>query len=83
MRRLGCLIFLAVAGLVWAECYGFILASRLLRTHASDLIGGTGWVDSVLPLILLQVALIALGVMAVKGAIATLPTALLGSLSGA
>lgn len=82
MRILGCLGILLVLALVVAEAYSFVFASRLLTTHARDLIGGTTWVDTVLPIIIAQVVLIVVGIMAVKGAVARLPTALMGTMLG-
>lgn len=82
MRLLGCLGGIFVLALVAAEAFSFVVASRLLTTHARDLIGGSSWVDSVLPIILAQVVLMTIGVVAVKRALARLPTALMGTLMG-
>lgn len=82
MRRLGCLGLLLGLVIASAEAWSFVLASRLLRAHASGIIGGTGWVDTVLPIILLQAAMIALGVVVVRRAIARMPTVLMGAMMG-
>lgn len=79
---LGCLGLLLVVGVLVGEAYSFVVAHRLLGTYARDIIGGALWTDTLLPILLLQVAMIVLGVLAVKSALATLPTALMGSMLG-
>lgn len=81
MRFLGCFGILLVIAIMAGEAYSFVFASHLLTTHARDLIG-TSWVDTVLPLILLQVVLMVIGVLQVKGAVNRLPTALMGTMMG-
>lgn len=82
MKVLGCLGFLLVLGLIAGEIYSYVFVSHLLVTHARDLIGGSAWVDTVVPIIIAQVVLMAVGVMVVKGAVAQLPTALMGTMMG-
>ncbi len=79
---LGCLGLLLVGGVLIGEAYSFVVMHRLLGTHAREFIGGVLWSDTLLPILLLQVVMIVLGVLAVKSAIATLPTALMGSMVG-
>ncbi len=82
MPLLGCLGVLLVLAVLTGEGYSFVLASDLLRSHARSLIGGTTWVDTVLPIILIQGVLIVIGIMSVRSAINRLPTVLMGSMLG-
>ena len=82
MRFLGCLGLLMVVGVVTAEVYSFVVASHLLRTYAREIIGGAAVMDTILPLILVQVTLMAIGVVVVKRAFTRMPTALMGSVMG-
>ena len=58
---LGCLGLLLVGGLLVGEAYGFVVMHHLLGTYAREIIGGVRWTDTLLPMLLLQVAMIVLG----------------------
>ena len=79
---IGCFGLLLVAGVLVGEAYSFVVVHHLLGTYAREIVGGVRWSDTLLPILLLQVAMIVLGVLAVKSAIAGLPTALMGSMLG-
>jgi UPF0716 protein FxsA len=59
-----------------------VVAHRLLGTYARDIVGGANASDTVLPIIGIQVVLMITGIVLVKGTIAQLPTALMGSMMG-
>lgn len=80
MKTLGCFGLLAVLAVLVAEGYSFVVGSRLLIHF--DRADFPSWDATVLPLILIQGALMAVGVMAVKRAVNRLPTAMLGAMTG-
>lgn len=79
---IGCLVVIAVLAALVGEAFSFVAAHRLLGTYARDLIGGGNVSDTILPIILLQVAAMVAGVLLVKGAVGRLPLALMGGLLG-
>lgn len=79
---IGCVGLLAVLGLIVGEAYSFVVAHHLLGAYARDIVGGANPSDTILPIIGLQVVLMVIGFVVVKGTVAQLPTALMGSMMG-
>lgn len=79
---LGCIGMLLILGVMAGEVYSFVIASDLLRQHARDVIGGSSAIDTVLPIILVQIVLMVIGIAIVKRNFARLPIALMGSMLG-
>lgn len=80
--KLGCLAVLACAALALLETLSFYAAHRLLAAYARELIGGSAWTDTLLPIIVVQTIAIVVGAALVKLSVAALPQALMGALLG-
>ncbi|MCS6970045.1 MAG: FxsA family protein [Planctomycetes bacterium] len=80
--KIGCLALSILLLMAIGEVASFYVAHRLLATHATALIGGSSWTDTLLPIIVLQTIAIVCGAALVKTAVAALPQALVGTLLG-
>jgi UPF0716 family protein affecting phage T7 exclusion len=79
---IGCLGLLLVLAVLTGEAFSFVVAHKVLATWGRDLVGGSQVSDTILLIILLQVAMIVAGVLVVKSAVNRLPAVLMGSMLG-
>jgi UPF0716 family protein affecting phage T7 exclusion len=78
---LGCLGLILALMVVAAECWSFVVASHLLSTYARAYTGPS-WVDTILPIAIIQVVLMVVGVMLAKKTVNRIPQAVMGSMLG-